>query len=103
MRKAGELNTNELNQGIQQSAERTAVGLGSTKAQLISRVYQQKAQQLQQDLQMALASGDAESAREIQLALANLQAQLTREGYGIDLAKFQQGQNTTTVGAGAGG
>lgn len=102
-RGGGSVNQDTVSRSAQQGAERMATGLANTKAQLITRVYQAKAQELQSDLQMAMASGDAESARNIQVALANLQAALTREGYGINLAEFTQGQNNTTVTAGAGG
>ncbi len=99
----GIVDENALRQGVQQSAERNAMGLGTLRAQLIQREYQRKADDLNNAMQQALASGDAETARQIQLALAYLQAQLTREGYGIDLAKFQQQQNSNSVNSGLNG
>lgn len=84
----GGLNTAGVDRGIQQSAERNAVGLGSLKASLITREYDARRQDLQNMLAQATASGDNASARAIQQELAQLQAQLTREGFGIDLSKF---------------
>jgi hypothetical protein len=48
-----------------------------------------KRAEMQQLLQEALASGDAEAARNVQMSMADLEATLRREGWGIDLAKFQ--------------
>jgi dihydrodipicolinate synthase/N-acetylneuraminate lyase len=48
-------------------------------------------------MQQALASGDAESARQIQLAIANLNAAVQREGYGVTLAMDQANRNANTV------
>lgn len=99
----GGLNTNALTQQVQQSGEKQAATLSTLKGQLLMNQYNQKAQQLQQDMQMALASGDAESARAVQLAIANLQAAVQREGLGINLAEFGQTQNQNAVLAGLNG
>jgi hypothetical protein len=97
----GRVDSGAVNQAEQQSAERSAVGLGSMRAQLVQRELLARREELQNYMQQALASGDAETARQIQLYTANLDAQLRREGYGINLAMFGQGQNAATVGAGA--
>jgi hypothetical protein len=89
----GGLQTNAIPMAIQQSAEKNATALGTLRGQLILSAYQARMQDLQQAESQALSSGDAESAREIQAAMANLQAQLTREGYGVSLAEFTQQQN----------
>jgi hypothetical protein len=46
-----------------------------------------------------VASGDSESARQVQLELASIQAQLTREGYGVNLAEFGVNQNANGTSA----
>lgn len=91
----GGLNTNELNQGIQASAERTAVGLGTLRGQLISQEYTQKKQEMQSYLQMALAAGDAQSAREIQLYLAQLDDDFRKAQL-----KYQANRDATTAARG---
>jgi len=91
---SGDLNTAALDQGIQQSNENVAVGLAGLKAQLITQQLQAKRQELSDDLRYAIAIGDGESARQIQLALAALDAQLRREGYGVNLAAITAQQNS---------
>lgn len=97
----GGLNTAAIPQQIQQSAEKQALGIGSLRATLIAQAYTQKQAELENDLQLAFASGDAESARQIQIQIANLQATVQREGIGANLAINSANQNTTTVAAGA--
>jgi hypothetical protein len=96
----GGLNTDALTRQIQQSGEKQAATQSSLKAQLLMNQYNQKRTQLQQDLQMAMSSGDAESARQIQLALGNLSAAVQREGLGVNLAEFgsQLNQNAALAG-----
>lgn len=84
----GGLNTDALTRGIQQSAERNAVGLGGLRAQLITREYDARRSDLNAMLAQATASGDNASARAIQQQLAALDAQLKREGMSVDLAKY---------------
>jgi hypothetical protein len=86
-----------LEQGIQQSSERNAVGLGSLRAKLIQQEYQTKRQQMQELLQLATASGDAESARNVQMKLSELDAAIRREGMGIGVAEFEAGMNERTL------
>lgn len=93
----GGLNSNALNQGIQQSNERMGIGLASLRAQLIQAAYKQQADELESDLQLAIASGDAESARQIQRELSYLSAQVQREGFGVQLAIDQNNRNQNTV------
>lgn len=99
----GGLNTDALTRGIQQSAERNAVGLGGLRAQLITREYDARRQDLTSMLAQATASGDNASARAIQQQLAALDATLKREGMGIDLAKYLSWLNLQTAQAGANG
>ena len=96
---SGDLDTQALEKGLIQSAERGAAGLSTLRGQLVQRQADAQRQELQGYMQQALASGDAETARQIQLYMANLDAALRREGYGINLAMFGQGQNAATVGA----
>lgn len=95
----GGLNTNALNQTIQQSAERNATSLGTLRGTLVQQAYASKQQDLQTLLNQAVTAGDTDSAQKIQAAIANLQAQLTREGYGVTLATNAAGQNANTVNA----
>lgn len=96
----GGLHTNELGQQIQQSGEKQAATLSTLKGQLMMNQYNQKAQQLQNLLSLAVQSGDAESARSIQAQIANLQAAVQREGLGVNLAEFgaQLNQNAAFAG-----
>jgi hypothetical protein len=98
----GSVDQGQLGQGIQQSAERMATGLGGIKSQLIQRNYQNKIQQAQQALQLAVQSGDAESARQIQLQIAQMDNAF-RQGqwndqYGLSKAMYEQNQNNTALG-----
>jgi hypothetical protein len=72
------------------------------RGNLIMNAYNQKNQELQSLLQMALASGDAQSAREVQMQIAQLQATINREGLGVTLAINSANQNANTVNAGLG-
>ncbi len=96
----GGLNTNALTQQIQQSGEKQASSLSTLKGQLLMNQYNQKRQQLQQDLQLAVQSGDQDMMRQTQMALANLQAAVQREGLGVNLAEFsgQLNQNAALAG-----
>lgn len=96
----GGLNTDQLTQQVQQSGEKTALGLGSLKAQLIQREVQSRRTELQSVMQMALAAGDSQMAREIQMQIAQLDAMLREEGMGIDLAKFTADLNQKAALAG---
>ncbi len=94
------LNTDAITQQIQQSNERTGVAQGSLKAQLIMSAYKDRATELNHLLDLATQSGDTETAQQIQITLANLQAALTREGLGTNLAEFnaQLSQNAVLAG-----
>lgn len=94
---SGDLGGDTIRQGVMQSAERNAVGLGSMRAKLIMQQYQAQRQELSDDMTRALASGDAQSAREAQAALAQLDATIRREGYGIQMAQFAANKNSDTV------
>ena len=98
------LNTGELTQQIQQSNERNAVGLGTLRANLITREVEGRKNELQQLLSMAFAAGDAEASREIQSQIAQLNAMLQREGFqvqregiGANLAINAANQNRAAV------
>lgn len=90
----GGLNTDAISQKIQQSGEKNALGLGSLRATLITRELQSRRDDLKSLLQMAVQSGDAESAQAIQMQLAELDAQVKREGIGADMAKYAAYLNT---------
>jgi len=96
----GGLQSNALTQGIQQSSERNAGSLSNLRASLISNEYNARRTQLTQLLSQALASSDADSARQIQVQIAALDAALKREGLGVNLAEFgaQLNQNTALAG-----
>ena len=70
-------------------SERNAATVGGLRAKLIMNEVNAKRSRCSNCCRMALASGDAEAARNIQMSLADLEATLRREGWGIDLAKFQ--------------
>jgi hypothetical protein len=94
---SGDLGGDTIRQGIMQSAEKNAVGLGGMRAKLIAQEYQARRSDLNDAMQQALASGDAQMAREVQQALAQLDATVRREGLGVQMAQFAQGQNVNTV------
>jgi hypothetical protein len=89
-----------LEQGIQQSAERNAVGLGGLRAKLIQDEYNKKRTELQSYLQMALQTNDSQLARDVQTQLAQLDATLRREGYSLSAAQTAAELNQRTVEAG---
>lgn len=99
----GGLNSNAITQGIQQSAEKQGAAMSGLRANLIMGEYARKQTSLQQTLQLAVQSGDAEAARAAQKAIADLQAQLQREGFGVDLAKYQAYLNQHAVEMGLNG
>lgn len=84
----GGLNTQALTQQIQQSGERNAGALGSLRSNLILKEIQGKRAELTNMMQLAVQTGDAESARAIQMQIAALDAQVRREGLGLDAAKY---------------
>jgi hypothetical protein len=92
-----------LERGIQQSAERNAVGLGSVRAKMVQQAYTAKRSEFMELLQLATAQGDAQSAREIQMKLSELDATVRREGYGLDAAKYEAYLNQDAAKAGLNG
>lgn len=70
-----------LEMGIQQSAERNAVGLGTLRAKLINDEYNRKRQEMLDLMQMAIATNDAQAARDIQAALIALDRDKFVAGY----------------------
>ena len=97
---SGGLQSGALTQQIQQSGERNASALSSLRGNLMMQAARDKAQELQQLLQLATASGDSEMARQVQRELAALQAALQREGLAVNLAEFgaQLNQNAVLYG-----
>ena len=85
----GGLNTDVIGRQIQQSSERNAVGLGTLRANLITREIDSRKSELQNLLQMAFAAGDAEASREIQMQIAQLNAMLQREGLDVQREGLQ--------------
>lgn len=109
----GNVDQGALSQGIQQSMERNAVGLGGIKAQLIGKVYDAKMNDARQALQLAVQSGDAEAARQAQMQIAQLDAAIRRQGldqsqsqwndrYGLDKndAQYQRDRDAARAKAG---
>ncbi len=96
----GALDSNALTQQIQQSGERNAGNLSSLRAGLIGKELTARRGELQSLLQMALAQGDADQARQTQLMIQAIDNQLRREFKGIDLAQFmaQLDQNAALAG-----
>lgn len=100
---SGGLNTDAITQQIQQSGERNATGLGGLRATLITKELDSRRSELKDLMQMALASGDAESARMIQMQIAELTAQVNREGQNLDAQKYAAFLNQNAALAGLGG
>lgn len=96
----GGLNTDAITQQIQQSGERNAGTLGGLRATLITRELESRRTELKDLMQMALASGDAEMARQIQMQLGALSAQVQREGMSLDAAKYSAYLNSQAAIAG---
>jgi hypothetical protein len=90
---SGALTSSVPGQQTQQSRERAATGLGTLKGNLVMKEIDARRTDLTNLLQMAIASGDADLARKTQIALANLQAMLTREGFGWDWKRFEANTN----------
>lgn len=89
--------SNELAQGVQQSLERQGSAMASLKGGLMSQELQAKRSQYAQLMNMALQTGDTESARELQLQIANMDNEIKRyslqqqqgqfnDQYGLDVA-----------------
>lgn len=97
-----DLNSNSINQQVQQSAERTAGKMATLKGTLMQQELESRRSTIQNLLNEALASGDAEAAREIQVALANLDARIAREQMGGTLAMYEQDQNSGATNKAAG-
>lgn len=98
----GDLNSNSGQQAVQQSAERTAGKMASLKGNLMQQELLSRRDTMRQLLAQAMQSGDAESARQVQIQLSNLEALLRREGYGVTLATTATTNNTGIVNTAAG-
>lgn len=99
----GGLNTDAISQKIQQSGESNAQGLSTLRAQLMTRELQSRKDELTQLMQMALASGDAQSAQAIQMQIAELSAEVNREGMDLDAGKYSAYLNQNAALAGLNG
>lgn len=97
---SGDLSSSTLPQQMQQSAERNSTALSQLRAGLISKEYTQKRDELQSYMQLAVASGDAEMARQLQLEIAQLNATIARETLGVNWSEFIAGLNQRTTLAG---
>ena len=106
--------SNELDQQNAQAREGVAGSLSTLKGQLVQRAVQTKVAQLQQALSLAVQSGDAESARQIQMQIASMnnmlgQQQLAQQGsqwndqYGLNLqnAIYQRNRDAYNATLGA--
>ena len=100
---SGGLQSGELGQQIQQSAEQNATGLSQLRAGLITQQYAAQQQKMETLLQQALASGDTQSAQLLQAQIAALNAAVSREGLGINLSEFLANLNQNAVNTGANG
>lgn len=96
----GGLNTDLIGRQIQQSNERSGQTLGNIRAQLIQREIVSRRSELQDLLSMVMAAGDSQAARSIQLQIAALNAQLTEQNQGINLAEFGAQLNSNAAIAG---
>lgn len=95
----GDLNSGNLGEQVQQSQEAAALGLGQMKSQIVQSLYTQRRQELTDLYQMALASGDAQSARELQNKLALLDATVRREQLGAQMGQWAYQNNANTIGS----
>lgn len=98
----GDLNSGTMGQQNQQASEIGAAALGTMRSTLISKEIDARRTDLTNLLQMAVQSGDADLARQVSLAIANLNAMVAREGQGWDAAKYAAGQTAATTKAGTG-
>ncbi len=96
----GGLNTDLIGRQIQQSNERSGQTLGNIRSQLIQREIVSRRSELQDLLSMVMAAGDSASARQIQLQIAALNAQLQEQGQAINLAEFGAQLNSNAALAG---
>lgn len=96
----GGLNTDLIGRQIQQSNERSGTTLSGIRANLIQREIVSRRSELQDLLSMVMAAGDSDAARQIQLQIAALNAQLQEQGQAINLAEFgaQLNQNAALFG-----
>jgi hypothetical protein len=89
-------------------------GLSDVRSQLFSRELTARRDKLTQMMSMAMQSGDAEAARSIQMALAQMNDQLQRaqlgqqksqfdDNFGLNAAQFQYGKDRDLAGYGSGG
>lgn len=98
----GGLNTDAVTQGVQQSNERQGTALSSLRANLIVGELNNRRTDLQDAMRLAVQSGDAEMAQNIQLQLSALNAEIQREGIGANLAiagqQFNQNASNAVTG-----
>lgn len=74
----------EILSGIEDAGQRKS----DVRSQLMGRAIEQQKQQLMQAMQLAVQSGDAESARALQLQIAQMDNQLRRFGMAQEQSRF---------------
>ncbi len=109
----GGLNSNALGQAVQQSRERGAQGLSTLRGDLMMREVTNRRQQMAQLLSQALQTGDQESARALQMQLAQMDDRVRRlslaqqqsqhdDSYGIQISEAQRQRDLDAARAKAG-
>lgn len=93
----GDVDQAQVTQGIKQSGETNGLNLATLKSQLITQALTAKRQDLSDAMQLAVAAGDSQSAQNIQLQIAALNAEIQREGIGANLAISTTNANADTV------
>lgn len=93
----GNVDQAQLGQQIQQSSETNGLNLATLKSNLITQALTAKQKDLSDAMQLAIAAGDSQSAQNIQLQLAALNAEIQREGIGANLAISTTNANADTV------
>lgn len=84
----GGVQSGQLEQGIQQSRERLAGNLAGLEGNLMAGEQQNRRGMLQNLLQLAVQTGDAENARSLQMALAQMDNELRRATLGEQSRQF---------------
>lgn len=110
---SGGAGSGAFEQDLAAGFEDKAGQLGGLQGQLLARANEQRISQLQQALSLAVQSGDAESARAIQLQIAQMQnalgqASLSQQGsqfndnFGLNAAQFQYQKDRDLLNYGTG-
>jgi hypothetical protein len=97
------LNSGALDTGIRQNEEAASTARSNFAGNAVFTAGQAQLTQLNQLLATATQFGLTDQAQAIQAQIAQVQAQLTEQGYGINLAEFEAGLNQNTALAGLNG